>query len=304
MKKIIKDSISVDQEKLQTNQLRRDFLKTAGIITAGSLLLPRLSLAIGEGNINDVGIQLYTVRKEMSEDPIGTLKKLAKIGFKELESARSDKGNYYGLAPREIKKIADDLGMHIRSGHIHVDNDWQKSIEQATETGQEYIISAVLPSKGQTVEHYQASADEFNKLGEECSKANLSFGYHNHDTEFEKVNGQVLYDILLDRCDPKLVKLEMDLGWVVASGNDPFAYFNKYPGRFPLWHLKDVDLVQKKSVEFGKGKVDIIGLLKNAKKAGMRYYFVEQEDYAVNPFDSMEYDFNYLKTHPLSSTIS
>jgi sugar phosphate isomerase/epimerase len=266
--------------------------------------MPKFAQAMGEGKINDVGIQLYTVRKEMGEDPVGTLKKLAKIGFKELESARSDKGNYYGLAPKEIKKIAADLGMNVRSGHIHVDNDWKKSIEQATETGQEYIISAVLPSKGQTVEHYQASADEFNKLGEECKKANLSFGYHNHDSEFEKVNGQILYDILLERCDPKLVKLEMDLGWVVASGNDPFAYFNKYPGRFPLWHLKDVDLVLKKSVEFGKGKVDIPGLLGNAKKAGMRYYFVEQEDYAVNPFDSMEYDFNYLKTHPVSSKIS
>src|SRR5580658_6922021 len=298
MKKIAKDLSFRNRD--QPNLPRREFLKTAGLLAAGTVLLPRFSRAIGEDKKNDVGIQLYTVRKEMAEDPIGTLKKLAKIGFKELESARSDKGNYYGLAPKEIKKIAAELGMNIRSGHIHVDNDWQKSIEQATETGQEYIISAVLPSQGQTVEHYQASADEFNKLGEECKKANLSFGYHNHESEFEKVNGQVLYDILLDRCDPKLVKLEMDLGWVVASGNDPFAYFNKYPGRFPLWHLKDVDLVLKKSVEFGKGKVDLLGLLKQAKKAGMRYYFVEQEDYAVNPFESMEDDFSYLKTRQIS----
>jgi sugar phosphate isomerase/epimerase len=298
MKKIAKDLSFRNRD--QPNLPRREFLKTAGLLAAGTVLLPRFSRAIGEDKKNDVGIQLYTVRKEMAEDPIGTLKKLAKIGFKELESARSDKGNYYGLAPKEIKKIAAELGMNIRSGHIHVDNDWQKSIEQATETGQEYIISAILPSKGQTVEHYQASADEFNKLGEECKKANLLFGYHNHDSEFEKVNGQVLYDILINRCDPQLVKLEMDLGWVVASGNDPFAYFNKYPGRFPLWHLKDVDPVQKKSVEFGKGKVDIVGLFKETKKAGMRYYFVEQEDYAVNPFESMEDDFSYLKTRQIS----
>jgi sugar phosphate isomerase/epimerase len=279
---------------------RRNFLKSTGFMAAGSLLLPKLSHSAGVKKIKDVGVQLYTVRKEMADDPIGTLKKLAKIGFKELESARSDKGNYYGLAPKEIKKIASDLGMRVRSGHIHVDNDWKKSLDQATETGQEYIISAVLPSQGQTADHYKASADEFNKLGEECKKANLSFGYHNHESEFEKVDGQILYDILLDRCDPSLVTLELDLGWVVASGNDPFAYFNKYPGRFPLWHLKDVSLAEKKSVEFGKGKVDIMGLLKQAKKAGLKYFFVEQEDYAVDAFDSMRYDFNYLQTHPIA----
>jgi sugar phosphate isomerase/epimerase len=300
MEKTKNNLILKSQDQQQPNNFRRDFLKTAGLMVAGSVLLPKFSRSSSAKNIKDVGIQLYTVRKEMIEDPIATLKKLAKIGFKELESARSDKGNYYGLAPKEIKKITGDLGMKIRSGHIHVDNDWKKSIEEATETGQEYIISAVLPSQGQTIEHYQASADEFNKLGEECKKANLSFGYHNHETEFETVNGQVLYDILLNRCDPSLVKMEMDLGWVVASGHDPFEYFNKYPGRFPLWHLKDVDLVLKKSVEFGKGKVDIVGLLEQAKKSGMKYFFVEQEDYSVNAFESMEYDFNYLKTHPVA----
>jgi sugar phosphate isomerase/epimerase len=300
MKKTKNDLFSDDDEKQQPNNFRRDFIKTAGMMVAGSLLLPKLSWSSGVNKIDDVGIQLYTVRKEMLEDPVTTLKKLAKIGFKEIESARSEKGNYYGLAPKEIKKIASDLGMNIRSGHVHVDNDWKKSIQEATETGQEYIISAVLPSRGQTIEHYQESADEFNKLGEECKKANLSFGYHNHDTEFETVNGKILYDILLDRCDPSLVKMEMDLGWVVASGHDPFVYFNKYPDRFPLWHLKDVSVAEKKSVEFGKGQLDIVGLLKQAKKAGMRYYFVEQEDYATNAFESMEYDFNYLKTHPVS----
>jgi sugar phosphate isomerase/epimerase len=300
MKKIKIDLIPKSPDREQPINLRRDFLKTAGLVIAGSILLPKFGRSSSPNRIKDVGIQLYTVRKEMMEDPIATLKKLAKIGFKELESARSEKGNYYGLSPIEIKKIVGDLGMKIRSGHIHVDKDWKKSMQEATETGQEFIISAVLPSQGQTIEHYQASADEFNKLGEECKKANLSFGYHNHESEFETVNGRVLYDILLERCDPSLVKMEMDLGWVVAAGHDPFAYFNKYPGRFPLWHLKDVDSTGKKSVEFGKGKVDIIGLLKQAPKAGLKHFFVEQEDYSVNAFESMEYDFNYLKMHPVS----
>jgi sugar phosphate isomerase/epimerase len=286
-------------KKMKNGLARRDFLKHTGLMAAGAMFLPKLSRAVGGSSVKDVGIQLYTVRKEMSEDAVGTLKKLAKIGFKELESARSDKGNYYGLAPKEIKRIAADLGMRVRSGHIHVDADWKKSIEEATETGQQYIISAVLPSEGQTVEHYQQSADQFNKLGEECKKANLKFGYHNHQTEFETVNGQILYDILLDRCDPSLVTMELDLGWVVASGHDPLHYFSKYPGRFKLWHLKDVDVTTKKSVEFGKGQLDIMGVMKQAKKSGMVHYFVEQEDYSVNPFDSMHDDFQYLQDHPV-----
>ncbi|HTI11967.1 MAG TPA: sugar phosphate isomerase/epimerase [Puia sp.] len=273
---------------------RRDFLRAAGLFAAGSLLLPELGRSMMTARVNNVGIQLYTVRKEMLADPVGTLRQLAKIGFRELESARSEKGNYYGLSPKEIKKITGDLGMRLRSGHIHVDKDWQKSIEEATETGQEYLISAVLPSQGQTIEHYQESADAFNKLGEECKKARLSFGYHNHDTEFETVKGQVLYDILLDRADPSLVKMEMDLGWVVASGHDPLHYFSKYPGRFPLWHLKDMDTTRKQSTEFGKGQVNIKQLLQHAKQAGMKHFFLEQEEYAHSAFESAQIDYTYL----------
>lgn len=291
--------------KLQERRLdpaRRNFLKTSALMAAGSLFLPGLARSASaalagsgpDARVKNIGIQLYTVRKEMTADAIGTLKQLAKVGFKELESARSEKGNYYGLKPKEIRKITEDLGMKLRSGHIHVDNDWKKSLEEATETGQEYIISAVLPSQGQTVEHYQASADAFNKLGEECKKAGLHFGYHNHDSEFETVNGQVLYDVLLQHTDPAFVTMEMDLGWVVAAGHDPFGYFNKFPGRFPLWHLKDMSKTEKKSVEFGKGSVDIKGLLQHAKQAGMRHFFLEQEEYEHNAFESIQIDYDYL----------
>src|SRR5882762_1363923 len=148
------------------NFSRRKFLHTTTLLTAGTLLSSRLARAAALARVHDIGIQLYTVRKEMLADPVGTLKQLAAIGFKELESARSEKGNYYGLEAKEIKKITGDLGMRLRSGHIHVDKDWQRSIEQATQSGQQYIISAVLPSQGQTVDHYRTSAEAFNKLGE------------------------------------------------------------------------------------------------------------------------------------------
>ncbi len=273
---------------------RRKFLQTSALLTAGALVSPRLIRAAANAHVRDIGIQLYTVRKEMLADPTGTLKQLAKIGFKELESARSDKGNYYGLQAKEIKKITEDLGMKLRSGHVHVDADWKRSVEQAVETGQQYIISAVLPSPGQTVDHYKQSAEAFNKLGEECKKAGLHFGYHNHDSEFDSEKGQVLYDVLLKYTDPALVTMEMDLGWVVAAGHDPFLYFRQHPGRFALWHLKDMDKVQKKSVEFGTGKVDIKGLLHRAKQAGMKHFFLEQEEYAHSAFESVRVDYDYL----------
>ena len=273
---------------------RRQFIKTSTALAAGSLFYPHLVRAVARRKLRDIGIQLYTVRKEMLTDAAGTLKQLAAIGFKELESARSEKGNYYGLAPKEIRKITEDLGMKLRSGHIHVDNDWQRSLEEATETGQQYIISAVLPSQGQTVDHYKQSAEAFNKLGEECKKAGLHFGYHNHDSEFETVDGTVLYDVLLKYTDPALVTMEMDLGWVVAAGHDPFHYFSLYPGRFPLWHLKDMDKVRKQSTEFGLGKVDIKGLLEQAKQSGMRYFFLEQEEYTHSAFESIRIDYAYL----------
>jgi sugar phosphate isomerase/epimerase len=274
---------------------RRNFLKNSAFLAAGSLLLPKFGRSASPFHrVKHIGIQLYTVRTEMLADPVGTLKKVAEVGFKELESARSDKGNYYGLKPKEIRNICHDLGMKLRSGHIHVDNDWQKSLEEATETGQDYIISAVLPSQGQTADHYKQSAEAFNKLGEECKKAGLHFGYHNHDSEFATENGTILYDVLLKYTDPHLVTMEMDLGWVVAAGQDPFQYFNQYPGRFPLWHLKDMDKVQRRSVEFGLGKVDIKGLLEHARQAGMKHFFLEQEEYASSAFESIQLDYDYL----------
>jgi len=274
---------------------RRSFIKDTVIAGASGLILPGLvKFTEAKPKLKHVGIQLYSVRKEMMSDPTGTLNKLGQIGYQEIESAQSEKENYYGLAPKEMQKILKDQGMILRSGHTHIDKNWQKSIDEAAEAKQEYIICSVLPFTGQTIENYQKSADMFNQAGEQCKKSGILFGYHNHESEFDTVDGQVLYDVLLNRAQPDLVHMEMDLGWVIAAGKDPLVYFKKYPGRFPLWHLKDMNVAEKKSVEFGKGSVDIIGLMNSAKLAGMKYYFVEQEEYSVNAFESMEYDYNWL----------
>ena len=238
---------------------RRTFIRETALAGTGGLLLPGFMKHNNAGpQLKQVGVQLYSVRKEMLSDASGTLIRLGKIGYQEIESAQSDKGNYYGLTPKEIKKIMKDQGMHLRSGHTHIDKNWQRSIDEAAEAGQEYIICSVLPVPGQTIANYQKSADMFSKAGEQCKKSGVLFGYHNHESEFETVDGQVLYDVLLNRVQPELVHMEMDLGWVIAAGKNPLDYFAKYPGRFPLWHLKDMNIAEKKSVEFGKGSVDII----------------------------------------------
>ncbi len=275
---------------------RRDFLKSSGAMALGAMFLPNLvASAKGTSKIKNVGIQLYTVRDHMLADATGTLKQLAKIGYKELESARSQKGLYYGLQPKEIKKITQDLGMRLRSGHVQLDKDWERTVEAATESGQEYVICSSMPSNGQTVSNYERVADMFMKAGEDCKKAGLKFGYHNHEYEFEKENGKVLYDVLLEQTDPELVQMEMDLGWVILTGNDPVDYFNKYPGRFPLWHLKDMDRTKMHSTEFGKGAIDIKRMLQNADKSKMKYFFVEQEEYAGEPMASVKHNYNYLQ---------
>ena len=272
---------------------RRIFIKNSSSLALGAAFLS--SFAVSGKKTSNPGIQLYTVRKEMMEDAVGTLQKLAAIGIKQIESAASEKGYYYGLKPAEIKKICSDLGMTLRSGHIQLNEKWEQTMADAEISGQEYLICSSMPSHGQTVENYKMVAAAFNKAGKESKKRGLKFGYHNHDFEFEQQDGKTLYDVLLENTDPSLVGMELDLGWVVASGNDPFAYFKKHPGRFPLWHLKDMDLVKKESTEFGKGGLDIQKMFDNSQQSGLKYFFIEQEEYSHSPMESMEQNMVYLK---------
>jgi len=272
---------------------RRKFIQNSSSLALGAAFFS--SFEVSGKKTSNPGIQLYTVRKEMMDDAVGTLQKLAAIGIKQIESAASQKGYYYGLKPAEIKKICSDLGMTLRSGHMQLNAEWEQTMIDAELSGQEYLICSSMPSHGQTVENYKMVAAAFNKAGKECKKRGLKFGYHNHDFEFEQQDGKNLYDVLLENTDPSLVGMELDLGWVVASGNDPFAYFKKHPGRFPLWHLKDMNLVKKESTEFGKGGLDIQKMFDNSQQSGLKYFFIEQEEYSHTPMESMEQNMVYLK---------
>lgn len=253
------------------------------------------SCSINSDADENLGIQLYTFRKEMESDALGTLKNIAAIGIKQIESAGSGKGYYYGLTPKEMKDACSDLGMTLRSGHVHLDDDWEKTMDEAVASGQEYVICSTMPTEGQTVDNYLRVAEAFNNAGEQCKNRNLKFGYHNHAYEFESENDQVLYDVLLDHCEADLVHMELDLGWVIVGGKNPLDYFERYEGRFPLWHLKDMNMTKKESTEFGKGGLPIAKMLESKKQSGVKYIFIEQEEYASSPLESMKYNLDFLK---------
>jgi len=273
---------------------RKEFLVRSGLLAAGTVLLPSFTLAPKKEDKN-LGVQLYTFRNEMLTDAVGTLEKIAALGIKQIETARSTKGLYYGLSPQEMKQVCKSLGMTLRSGHVALDENWQDTLDQASASGQEYLICSSMPTEGQTVDNYKAVAEAFNKAGEECRKRGIKFGYHNHEYEFETQGGEVLYEVLLNNTDPDLVYMELDLGWVVVAGKDPLDYFNRYRGRFPLWHLKDMDMQKRESTEFGKGGLNIVQMLNHKKESGLQYIFIEQEEYTSTPFESMAHNMKYMR---------
>ena len=271
---------------------RRNFLKNLGLFSTATLLMPQIGLATTKKS--GYGVQLYSFRDGMLADPKKTLEQIASLGFKEIESAGSSKGYYYGLTPSEMASTCKQLGMSLTSGHVHLDDKFEQTMEDALASGQEYLICSSLPTEGQTIDNYKSVAEQFNIAGEACKKRGLKFGYHNHEYEFESENGEVLYDVLMDNTQEDLVHMELDLGWVVVAEKNSLYYFKKYPGRFPLWHLKDMNMHEKVSTEFGKGILDIDLMLKNKELSGVKHIYIEQEEYANNPFKSMQYNMKYL----------
>lgn len=292
---------------------RRNFLKTSAAATAGSFLYPSIARA---APAKTIGLQLYTLRMEMETDPMGTLRKVAAIGYKEVESAAGSKGHYYGMKPADFRQQLSDMGLALRSSHVLTDaqfvpspfnkmmppdlptltNNLQVLVDNAAQTGQKYLVCAVLfPGERATLDDYKRHAQLFNQAGEACRKAGLQFCYHNHDFEFTALDGQLPYDLLLAETDSALVQMELDLYWVTRAGQDPVAYFKKHPGRFPLWHVKDMDNTDKKAfTEVGNGTIDFVRIFKSAATAGMKHYFVEQDESNKSPLESITISYRNL----------
>ncbi|MBN2029528.1 sugar phosphate isomerase/epimerase [bacterium] len=272
---------------------RRDFLKTsaAGLVL-GSTPFFNLSCSMGPHKLSKIGVQTYSVRDLMSEDFEGTLEQIAEIGYDQLEFA-----GYYGKTPQEVRSIIDELGLTSPANHaggLNSEEGLATAIEAGQIIGHEYLIMASLPRpasytppprppEGQpyerqapvyTVDDVKQITDMFNQIGETCKEAGMKFAYHNHTSEFVEVEGGgMMYDMMLEQTEPDFVAFEMDLGWAVEAGADPLAYFEKYPGRFELFHVKEPD----GAVPVGQGGLDFASIFAQSKQAGVKHYIVEFE---------------------------
>jgi len=283
--------------KLLTMTNRRDFLRTTAAFTAATMILPNFAFT-GETKI--IGLQLYTVRDKIKQDLKSTLEKVAKIGYNSLEAAGYNvtDGTFYGMAPKAFTELLNGLGMTLNSSHTVFELDSaEKVIGDAASAGAKYIIYPFLPDKFRTnLDGWKATAEKFNKIGEIAKKNGIQFGYHNHAFEFEKMEDQIPYDLLLTQTDPSLVTFEMDLYWVTKGGYSPVDYFKKYPGRFQLWHVKDMTKTDDMFfAPVGSGRIEFSSIFAEKKTAGMKYFFVEQDSFKeLDAFESIEMSYKYL----------
>jgi sugar phosphate isomerase/epimerase len=297
---------------------RRTFIGTSIAATLATAAKPAWAAASAH-HIDRVGIQLYTVRDAMKTDFEGTIAKIAATGYKEVEFAGifADNAGYYGRSPKEVRAILDKNGLAAPSCHAGydvVEKKWPEALEAAKIVGHSYIICPWVDEKQRAQpDGWKRAAELFNKAGEASKKAGIQFGYHNHSFEFmpaEPLGGKLPYDFLLAETDPKLVTMELDLCWINVAGKDPVAYFDKFPGRFPLVHVKDwikdptatdsyegatgsAVKIGGRLADVGQGSINWKNIFAHAGKAGIQHYFVEN-DKPKSAFDDIKISYDYL----------
>ncbi len=270
---------------------RREFVKT--LAAAGvAIAVPHARRPTPAARLDKVGIQLYTVRDQMKADFEGTLAHIAQIGYQEVEFA-----GYFDHTPADVKAILDRHGLAAPSTHIAFENDdqWKTALAAAKTIGHEYIVMPWIPQeRRKTLDDWKNFAQVFNHAAQMAHDAGIQFAYHNHDFEFPKMEGQVPYDVLLQNTDPKLVQLEIDLYWITKAGQDPLAYFARWPGRVPLVHVKDsAGPPEHKMTDVGQGKIDWKRIFAKREQAGIKHFFVEY-DQAPQPFQDAAVSYKYL----------
>lgn len=299
------------------NTSRRDFIRNTAFVVAGSTLLSN-ELFASPKKIERVGVQLYSVREAMGKDPKGSLKKLSDMGYLHVEHANYVDRKFYGFAPKEFKKLLEDLALQMPSGHtVMTEHDWDPTkkdftdkwkytIEDAATVGQRYVISPWLDeSLRKDTEKLKWFLDLFNKCGELCQKSGMKFGYHNHNFEFStKMGDGTLYDFILANTDPKLVAQQMDMGNMLGAGGIAMDLLKKYPGRFELMHVKDEiksdtggGMDGYDSTILGAGVMPVKDIVKEARKSGgTSQFIIEQESYqGKDPFDCVKIDLQTMK---------
>lgn len=292
---------------------RRNFLRTSGAVALGGLISRIPSYALPSAlSLPDPGVQLFTFFNVIDTDVEGTLKKIAALGYKNIESAFSKKGGYYGLKPKAFADQLKNLGLTWRAHHVlgapfklppdaklptgpdgkpisippmrNLLENHQELVDEAAEGGVEYLVCASIPVT--TMDEVKSSLATLNKTAEAAKKAGIGFAFHNHEWEFKQVGGTTPYEVFLSETDPSAMKFELDIAWAVKGGADPVALFEKHKGRFPLWHVKDLDKEHKVIHPLGEGTIDYKKYFQHAKTAGLRYYFIEH-DMPADPFASV-----------------
>lgn len=290
---------------------RRTFIKNTGAIGAITLL-PAPLLSMIPKPIYKMGYQLYSVRDEMAKNPIATIKALKAMGYQDFETYGfdPDKGEFYGYSASEFKKILDDLNVSVSSGHYGFspylkasDDDLKKFVDQcivaAKAIHSKYITWPWIAPEQRTIENFKLMSQKLNTIGEQVTAAGLGFAYHNHGFEFEDHQGQNGFDIIMSETDPSLVKLQMDMYWVIHSSSyTPKELIKKQPGRYVMWHIKDLDPVSRDYTELGNGAIDYTELLPSPSESGLEFYFIEQGgNYATNSMQSATDSAIYFKKH-------
>ncbi|QEC65817.1 sugar phosphate isomerase/epimerase [Panacibacter ginsenosidivorans] len=297
---------------------RRTFLKKGTLAVAGATLFSNEIFAAAKPS-TILGIQLYSVRDDMKKDPLGTLKQISAIGYKYVEHAGYGDRKFYGkYSATEFKKILDDLGLKMKSGHTSMGradwdetkNDftdkWKNTVEDAATAGQAYVISPWLDeSYRKNIDDLKRFLQVFNKSGELCKKSGMKFGYHNHDFEFsQQFDGKKVFDIILENTDPSLVAQQLDIGNMYHAGGIALDIMKKYPGRFELMHVKDEIKTDKagemgggyESTILGKGIIPVKEIVDLGKKSGTVHFIIEQESYqGMAPVDTVKEDYEIMR---------
>ena len=294
---------------------RREFVKSSALAVLGAAILPRTVFALADQKAT-VGIQLYSVRDDMKADPLGSLKKIAGMGYKVVEHAGYDNRKFYGYSAKDFKKILDDLGLKMYSGHVdfgfHTWDEskkdftdaWKYTVEDAATVGQKFVLTPELEEKAQKdYDTLMKVIDLWNKSGQLCQKHGMKFGYHDDFNEDVVMKNMKIYDIIMKYCDPKLTVQQFDIANLYnAAGTDPKEIIAKYPGRFPTLHIKDVLKEKNKenshdSTVLGKGVLDVKNVVPLAIKNGAWLLIIEQEAYQnESPMDCVKDDLMAMKS--------
>jgi sugar phosphate isomerase/epimerase len=292
---------------------RREFIKQTGLFALASTVLPSFACSAMKPFVanKNVGLQLYSLRSILPKDVKGVIEKVAQAGYTEVETyGYSAKNGFWGLSPKDFDGLLKNNNIKAVSGHYGLDgflaggsaDDLKSCIEATKITGGSYVTVPYLgESLRKTADSYKKVAQKLNEAAKLCKANGLNFAYHNHAFEFTKFENTSGYEILLNETDNNLVDFELDLYWAVRSGNDPLSLFKKHPGRFKMWHVKDMDKANKElNAEVGTGSIDFKPIFAQAKLAGVKHYFVEHEtNYKPDELGSVKASFEYLKSNLL-----